>query len=196
MTLTSPNGGENWSGTGKYTATWSGSDPDGDELFYALEYSADDGATWFPIGVDLTENHKEIDLTNLPGGSSIKLRVSATDGANTTYDTSDSTFTVGKKSPNVFIFPLENGNTVKPNTPFYIQGYASDLEDGTLLNSQTNWESNIDGDLGSGNLLLTSLTPGMHEIAFSAEDSDQNIGSDTISIFAGYQSFIPFLVKR
>jgi len=51
VTVTTPNGGEVWSG--EQTITWTASDPDGDDLFSTLFYSAD-GEGWSPIATDVS----------------------------------------------------------------------------------------------------------------------------------------------
>jgi hypothetical protein len=191
VSILSPNGGENWDGHDTIEVKWSATDNDGDELYYALEYSTNGGFGWFPIAVDLTSTSREVDLSKLPGGEAIMLRVRATDGVNTTYDTTNGLFTVGKKAPKAFILPLEF-ETIPPGFPIYLQGYAYDLEDGTLANTALSWNSNVDGFIGSGKIIIVNLTPGGHLITLTAMDSDRNSTSDTIKIHVGYKIFLPF----
>ena len=61
--LTYPNGGEPLSGS--LTAEWTASDADGDELFYHLLYSADDGLTWTPLVEYLTDQELSLDTSVL-----------------------------------------------------------------------------------------------------------------------------------
>ncbi len=53
VTLTSPKGGEKWSG--KRTIRWKGSDPDKDTLSYEVFYSNDGGASWQPLHDKIVE---------------------------------------------------------------------------------------------------------------------------------------------
>jgi probable HAF family extracellular repeat protein len=92
VTLISPNGGEQLSGTG--TIHWSGSDADGDALSYTVLISPDNGATWEPIAGDLTGTSTTWDVSQLPAGESYLVKVIATDGFNTGYDLSDTPFSI------------------------------------------------------------------------------------------------------
>lgn len=53
LTLAAPVGGEIW--RGRQTLKWSAQDPDSDTLTYDVEYSADGGRTWKPVGGDADE---------------------------------------------------------------------------------------------------------------------------------------------
>ena len=89
-----PNGGEVLGSLVTHTITWEALDPDGDKLTYALMYSADAGATWQPLALDLTENKYKWTIDELPTGSNYSVRVIASDGVNVGMDDSDSTFTI------------------------------------------------------------------------------------------------------
>jgi hypothetical protein len=67
VTVTLPNGGEQFSG--QAMLQWSGSDADGDALSYAVLSSPDNGATWETIVTDLTTTSDTWDLSHLPTGA-------------------------------------------------------------------------------------------------------------------------------
>ncbi|MEX1195621.1 MAG: hypothetical protein WD904_11220 [Dehalococcoidia bacterium] len=71
---------------GEETLDWSASDADGDPLQYAVMYSPDDGDTWLPIEVDTTETEFTFD-TSVLEGNEVLVRVLASDGLNTTIET-------------------------------------------------------------------------------------------------------------
>jgi hypothetical protein len=92
VTVISPNGGEIFSK--KITIRWAGSDADNDKLVYLLSISSDNGVTWDPLFVKSTETSYTGDISLFPSGEKYMIRVTATDGINTTRDLSDSSFTI------------------------------------------------------------------------------------------------------
>ncbi len=65
--------------------------------------------------------------------------------------------------------------------PIDIAGSAIDVEDGDL-SASINWQSTIDGSLGSGAMISPALTDGSHTIVANVVDSDVNLAVDSISI--------------
>jgi hypothetical protein len=191
--LLSPNGGEVWSASGTYTVTWTASDADGDPLRFMVSYSDDDGATWMPLALDITDNYLAVDSANIPGSSTARFKVTATDQMLTGEDVSDASFTVGSKGPAAFILLPEREGTIPPGLPLYLQGYAYDLEDGTLRDNSLQWSSSIDGDLGNGQTILAMLSPGAHIITLTATDSDGNQGAATLDLYVGYKLYLPVI---
>jgi hypothetical protein len=62
-------------------------------------------------------------------------------------------------------------------------GNAVDLEDGGLTGNSLVWTSNIDGQIGTGDVVITdSLSVNTHVITFTATDSDFNTMDTTITI--------------
>lgn len=194
--LVSPNGGENWTGSGTHTVTWTASDQDGDTLHFALAYSTDGGASWIPAGSDLTGTQHALDVSMLPGGTSVLLRISATDGVNTTDDVSDAPFMVGRKAPMAFILSPEDDARFFPGQAIWLEGRAFDLEDGTLPDSGYRWTSNRDGDLGTDATNLVILSPGPHVITLTATDSDGNRATATVRLWAGSEQFMPLISRN
>ena len=195
ITVLSPNGGETWAASGTYTITWTASDADGDPLTYSVLYSSD-GSNWVPLRIAITETQLTVSAAELAGGSGAKVRVLATDGVNTGADESDAPFTVGRKGPQTFILSPEGDGAVLPGTPLLLQGYAYDLEDGTLGEVALRWTSSRDGDLGTGSQVLVSPSPGQHIITLTATDSDGNQATDSISLFVGYKWYLPYILKN
>ena len=185
ITVLSPNGGETWTATGTYTITWTASDADGDPLTYSVLYSPDE-TDWVPVGMAITGTQLAVNAAELAGGSGARVRVLASDGVNTSADESDAPFTVGRKPPQAFIISPEADSATLEGTPVWLEGYAYDLEDGTLGDASLSWASSRDGDLGTGAQVLTTLSLGQHTLTFAATDSDANTATATVQVLVTF----------
>jgi len=94
--LVSPGDGEVWEGD--VTVRWQAEDAD--DLTFVLLYSPDGGLTWQPLASGLTGDEVTLDSTQVPGSDDARLRILATDGANTGEDDSEP-FRVVAKPPRV-----------------------------------------------------------------------------------------------
>jgi len=182
VTLTYPNGGEIWQPTGTYSITWTADDTDNDMLHYALSFSTDNGVSWNPLVLETTETEWVVDASRFPGSSNARIRIEASDGFNTGVDVSDTSFSIMPKGPETFILTPQENITITLGTPLWLQGYAYDLEDGTLDDADLGWSSNRDGVLGTGGQVLANLSPGQHTVTFTATDSDSNAAAAQVSI--------------
>jgi hypothetical protein len=172
VTLLEPNGGEEWDGAGEAMVRWLAEDADGGELAYWVEYSADGGESWQTLRRNVAESSLTVNLVNLEGSARALIRVLATDGVNTVADTSDSTFAVARKAPWVGIGTPAANTEVPAGSEVRFEGIALDQEDGMLSGAAMVWESDVDGMIGSGELLSGRLTTGTHRVTLTATDSD------------------------
>ncbi len=199
VTLEYPNGGEVLS-QARVTVRWNAKDDDGDKLAYTLLYSADAGATWETVAVNLTEAEHEVDMSLWPGSDQALFRVIASDGVNTGEDRSDGTFTVATKAPQAHIVSPEAGDAFITGQQVMLVGEAYDVEDGILPEGALAWSSDVEGDLGSGpHLAVTTLHPGAHVITLRATDSDGKAGTATVTVFVRTASApisLPLLIKN
>jgi len=104
INVTSPNGGELFTGGSTINVKWNSSDPDGaaDEakLAYVVSLSEDNGFTWIPLGLDLAQKEFKFDVPSNIQTDSALIRVTVTDGVNTAADQSDSVFSIhGSEQP-------------------------------------------------------------------------------------------------
>jgi parallel beta-helix repeat protein len=181
VTVTYPNGGETLSG--EQTITWMATDADGDSLTYDMLYSTDGGNNWSAIAIGLNQSSYVWDTDGSSGSSQGLIRVLANDGVNTGQDNSDSVFTVAKKTPELIIISPANNTSFFLNQSIIFEGVAFDLEDDTLGGDSLSWSSTIDGTFGSGrDFALNDLSPGEHIITLTAEDSDGNLETASITI--------------
>ena len=183
VTLTAPNGGETLAGD--INMTWSASDPDGDDLTYSVQYSPDNGVTWEMLALDVTTTSLTVPAENIVSGDQAVLRVLASDGLNTAYDVTDAPFTVPNREPSVEILSPAEGltPTITAAQTLALAGEATDVDTGTMDDTQLTWSSDLDGLLGNGaRLSLSGLSVGTHLITFQADDGQGAVVTDTVSV--------------
>ncbi|MBC8249669.1 MAG: PPC domain-containing protein [Anaerolineales bacterium] len=177
--------------------TWQAFDLDDDPLFFTLFYSHDDGATWLPLAVNLTEPVYELDTEQIPGGEACFVRVLVSDGWYT-QEAIGGPFAIRRKPPDVTIGTPLDGTGVREEQALVFSGSAYDPEDGPLSDNAFSWESDRDGLLGHGETLVLpglTLSPGWHTITLRAADSDGQIGSARVNIFIGHRVYLPVILK-
>lgn len=179
VSLVAPNGGEVWEGL--QTATWNASDVDNDPLSFTLLYSGDGGMTWLPVATHVSGNQLEIDTDGLPASTDARLRLLASDGANTTADDSDNAFTVVPKPPTVeIVSPLEGG-VFDLNEPLRLEGVARDPFGQPLSPDALVWQ--IDGvPVGTGEGIEVFLDGGTRVIELRATGTGSLVGSDSVTV--------------
>ena len=181
---------------------------DAPDLRYHVHYSADNGATWMPVGVNITPDevnyfdnafHWGVRAAQIPAGAQAKVRLIATDGYNETTVTS-AAFTMPDVGPWLDILSPAY-NAVVETFPLTFQGYAYDIENGDRRAAMT-WTSDKDGLLGTGSpLSVTTLSPGTHIVTLSADDGDGHVATDTVrltvegSIELNQKLFLPLVLR-
>jgi hypothetical protein len=198
--VTHPNGGEVLSGS-VVAVAWSANDADGDALTYAVQYSADAGASgWQTVGVALTQPQLDVPLSELPGSETALFRVIASDGVNTGQDQSNAVFTVERKAPQAFIISPDAGSAYSLGQQVMLVGEGYDAEDGSLPDGGLSWSSDLQGTLGTGTqVAVTDLQPGQHVITLRATDSDAQSGTATVTVYVGLPPltiYLPVVVKQ
>lgn len=93
VTIINPTGSETYDQHDVVSIQWSATDLDGDDLYYAVLYSSDNGSTWQALDVDLTLTEYQIPVERLTTGTSNLFKIIATDGVNTGEDISNA-FTI------------------------------------------------------------------------------------------------------
>lgn len=95
LTVTSPNGGESWSGGNSRAITWASSNVSN----VKLEYTLNNGTSWTVIASSVAASTGSYTWT-LPNTASTQARVRVTDALNgTPVDTSDGVFTITSSAP-------------------------------------------------------------------------------------------------
>ena len=115
--------------------------------------------------------------TGVTGTATITLN--ADDGTATSSVNFDVTLDVDNP-PSVTITAPANASLLLTG-PIDLVGSANDMEDGDL-GANINWQSSLDGSVGTGPLVSATLSDGNHTIIASVLDSDSNLGLDQIDI--------------
>jgi hypothetical protein len=179
IAVTAPQAGQEISGT--YTITWTGTDPDGDRLFYRVQYSPD-GRRWIDMPPSVTTTSFAADFGLLPGGSQALIRVTASDGINSRTAVSGA-FSVPLKKTEVTIDSPAPGSVQQLDVGIVFRGSAYDPQEGEILEGQRLvWTSDRDGEIGRGTTLFVrrSLSAGQHVITLTATNNQGQVASNSV----------------
>jgi hypothetical protein len=94
----------------------------------------------------------------------------------------------GAGVPTVAILSPDDGSSYGPGSQITFTGFGTDPEDGSLQGDSLDWYSNIDGYLGSGEQITTTLSGSgpcayqPHVITLIGTDSDNHQVSDQIDV--------------
>jgi hypothetical protein len=193
-----PNGGEVLSGA-MIPVTWSAADADGDPLTFSVLYSADGGSTWTAAATGLGGTNFNVDGGLLAGSTSALIRVIGSDGVNTTADQSDAPIAVAGRAPQAAIVSPADYARVPPGGLVTLLGDAYDPETGTLGGAALVWESDRDGQLGTGAMLVIAaqeLSPGQHLITLRATDLAGLTGAASVHLDLQQRIFLPVVSSR
>lgn len=84
--------------------------------------------------------------------------------------------------PSAEILEPDDGAGFSEGESIDFRGRASDPEDGGLPAGSLVWESDLDGELGTGEEIAASLAAGSHVISFTATDSEGAVDADTVAL--------------
>ena len=183
MSVTAPTAGQVLSGD-EVTFSWTGSDADGDDLSYTVEYSSDGGTSYETIAVGYESTSLTVDRASLAGSATSKVKVTAADGTRTASAESP-VFTVSQNRPEVFIHSPDS-NLISGSGALVLNATAYDTEDGLLDSSAVQWSSDSGGNLGTGGFVVAypeDLEPGPHRLTATATDSSGATGSAEVFWF-------------
>lgn len=171
--ISEPGEGESFAAGTTIDFEGSGSDPEdgslsGDDLVWASDTDGE-----FGTGQQTTTSSLSAD------DHTVTLTATDSDGAT---DTDQVSITVSER-PSASISSPEEGATFAEGEEITFEGSASDPEDGNLTGDALVWESDTDGQLGTGQTVSTSsLSANSHTISLTATDSDGIKGETEISL--------------
>lgn len=204
VTITAPAAGQIIS-SDTVDVAWDATDPDGEPLFFNLEYSADQGQTWESVALNLTEPHLAVALRDLRRGQDIRFRVWASDGIHTSM----AAMAAGVIQPSAAVTakisaPTAN-LTVTRGQAIVFQGSGYDLDSGYLTDEALTWFSDRDGQIGTGaTFSAATLSVGIHTIELRAQSKQGNGASDTVQVTVvdslpdsqSQQLYLPLVTKE
>ena len=164
--------------------SWSGSDADGDDLSYLVQYSTDGGDSYETIAVDYESSTLSLRRSSLAGSSRARIRVVASDGARSATAQS-AVFSVANNPPKVMVQSPSEGAVYGGLRSIVLDAAAYDREDGILDGSSISWSSNIDGVVhtGAGTVIDTGdLSAGTHVLTATATDSSAASASASVTV--------------
>lgn len=169
---------------GVTSISWTGTDADNDALTYTVEYDPDVTAPhndFEEIIANIRDPRWTEDFSKVAGGNHAKIRITASDGINSSFAES-AEFRVPFKAPDVFIKPLAQP-VVQQGAAVVLDVMVEDLQDGELPDASLVWTSDISGRLGTGEIIVAkNLAAGLHTITLTATNSGGISTSKTISV--------------
>ena len=85
--------------------------------------------------------------------------------------------------PRVTIKSPQHGESFEAGQAIPFSGSARTFWGGTITGDSLAWRSNIDGEIGTGeNVITSTLSVGTHIITLSAANTSGEIGTETISL--------------
>lgn len=163
-------------GSNPASFAWTGSDADGDNLEYRLDYSPDNGVTWYLAAIVKDGSQSiQLDPRLLPKGTNARWRIKAYDDFHEASAVSN-IFSMPDQAPWASIITPANDMIIPAGSQFSALGTAYDPEDGALEGERLIWK--LDGVvLNYGNTLSTIAMPnsGIFSLTFEAHDSFGNV---------------------
>jgi hypothetical protein len=148
-------------------------------LAYVVEYSPDNGANWYPLDAFVEETSLSIPVTALPVGDHVRLRVTASDGFNTSSAEVSGLIRPDLKPLTNIIAPPD-GIVVGTGIPLLLQATAYDPETQAFL--QGTWRT-VTGTLGVGSTLANIVLPaGQHTLSYEVIDQYGHRVSNSVQV--------------
>jgi hypothetical protein len=139
-----------------------------DEVSVVVLFSNDEGSTWQPIAYDPPDGQVTIAIDHLPGGPHCQFRTIGT--AELSSATADTEPFDLPPSPRRLYLDAPAGDCTVPPGPVRL-GVSVDTRGlGAPAPEEVRWESDIDGDLGSGYAIAPDLEAGEHTVVVTVPD--------------------------
>jgi hypothetical protein len=173
-----PNTAVSWTGATSETVMWDVAGTDGAPIFCSdvdILFS-DDGGMTFPVTVLAGTPNDGAESITVPNVDTNAGRLKVLCSNNVFFDISNEDFVVDENGkPVVSITDPAEGEVFNTADTIAFMGSASDPEDGDRT-AFLDWNSDLDGALGSGGSFSVNLTTGYHTVDAAATDSAGQMG--------------------
>lgn len=177
--------------TGTVTLSWTASDADSDDLAFDVAYSRDNGVTFQPVTLNVTESSVQIDTAQLGGSGTAILRVTASDGVNSTSADS-APFVMANKPPQAYILTPGNNSHIHYGQLVNFSGMAFDVQDGAVADAGLVWKNAQGVVVGTGALVsLDALPVGANVISLVATNSTGETATATVTVLVDDDLSLP-----
>ncbi len=150
-------------------------------LQHRLHYSID-GVAWVPLTASVTGTETTFGTSMLPGGATISLRLTVSDGLRSATARVDN-LVVQRRPPGVSIVLPHAGAQGTPDSLWRLDALVWD-DDGTAVT--TTWSSDRDGELGTSPVLIgIALTAGAHKLTCRATDGNGQVTEAGVDVTVG-----------
>ncbi|HMN27990.1 MAG TPA: hypothetical protein PKE45_07525, partial [Caldilineaceae bacterium] len=181
--ITAPNGGS-FNAANVVPVTWQAADADNDSLQFALDYTPDNGQSWFLITNKLTGNSYNWTPDFVPASSQGRLRLRVSDGFNTA-EVQSAPFELTAKNPLAFIYAPAEALTVTEGSLVTFEGgslTAAGFDQGAFA-----WRENATVLANTRGMTQTLETVGLHvfELTVTADGLSAS-KSVSVTVVADY----------
>jgi hypothetical protein len=152
-------------------------------ILHQAHYSIDNGATWIALGMPTAASSLQIPSELLPPSQNLALRVSATDGVQTTQQEVGG-LQVGGRPPLVNVFSPQPGDRAPSGFAWTLHAWGWDPDEHVALTGE--WRSSRDGVLGSGPVINDlTLSTGEHEISYTVTNAQRSQTTAQVAVTVG-----------
>ena len=186
-----PTEGQSFGGASEFSVSWDSIDLDGDDLLFDVYYSVDGGLNYEPFYLNYDQSSMSVDTSELAGSQRARFGISVSDGLLSSFAETP-VFSIARHRPQATIQTPASGTVFEKPRAIVFRADGFDLEDNRSL--EYNWQSNLDGTLGTGSRLAVSsdgLSAGEHTITLTATDSDNTTSTASVDIVVREQIILP-----
>jgi hypothetical protein len=171
-------------------ASWDAAPLDGN-LRYNVYFSGSATEPLRPMAIGLDGTRHVFQTRSLPTSDSARLIVRASDGIRTA-ERSSAPLQIPDRPPMVDIrAPDSRDERPAADRATILEAVAFDDTAGILVGDAVKWRSDVDGDLGSGDVLEVTLTPGRHLITVAVTSPSGLTANDSVTV--DVRSTTPFV---